>query len=554
MSASASIARAHEALRMGRRERVVQHARLAPTREEDAPALRFALEDALNTVDFGDCGRLIVVRRLLLSAVPPRAGPALMARALQNAWQALGMRAVSHNDPRAASADAVYFASRWQARLAWLAAFAVGTGLKAWYWQTALPELNVLATAHSRAQALEQLVETLLQESTQDTLAALRSWPDVVLAQLAGRLSDAATQRLLAAAVSPRSARVAAPPDQRPPATPSATPPGLRSHWAAVAQRLLAQMPLDESAAALLVALWLAQTAADRPTLDEVRLLVANAGTFATAKYHAPEATEGSAGMVTPTPSLAFASPGGVDAGDAVHQVDAMRTPSPPPPDAASTPDAAPAPFVQRIEAELPTFAPSRSLPARRAAFSRLPWLTDGVLTRQGGLLFAIHLLQVLGFEGWLAQQAAPARRPFAHAWFAHALRVNAALIDDPQHAWFEPTAADQALLARARFVEAGQFLDATQALRLWRARAERALRRHAGLTLHQLADRHAWASSSATHIDLVFALDQVDLRIRRLGLDSDPGWVPWLGRIVSFHFVAADCLPAAFTLEPPDG
>jgi hypothetical protein len=393
-----------------------------------------------------------------------------------------------------------------------------------------------------------------LQESTQDTLAALRRWPDAVLAQLAGRLSDAATQRLLAVAVSPRSARVAAPPEQRPPPAPMATPPGLRSHWAAVAQRLLAQLPLDESAGALVAALWLAPTAADRPTLDEVRLLVANAGTFARAKQQAPEATEGSASMVTPTPSLAFASPGGADAGDAVHQGDAMRTPLPRPPNAASTPHAAAAPRVQRVEADLPTFAPSRSLPARRAAFSRLPWLTDGALTRQGGLLFAIHLLQVLGFERWLAQQAVPARRPFAHAWFSHALRVNAAVIDDPQQAWFEPTAADQALLAHARFVEAGRFLDATQALRLWRVRAERALRRHAGQTLHQLVDRRAWASSSATHIDLVFALDQVDLRIRRLGLDSDPGWVPWLGRIVSFHFVATDCLPAAFTLEPPDG
>jgi hypothetical protein len=73
-------------------------------------------------------------------------------------------------------------------------------------------------------------------------------------------------------------------------------------------------------------------------------------------------------------------------------------------------------------------------------------------------------------------------------------------------------------------------------------------------MDLHELVARTAWASSSATHIDLVFALEQVDLRIRRLGLDSDPGWVPWLGRIVSFHFVTSDCLPAAFTLEPADG
>jgi len=45
----------------------------------------------------------------------------------------------------------------------------------------------------------------------------------------------------------------------------------------------------------------------------------------------------------------------------------------------------------------------------------------------------------------------------------------------------------------------------------------------------------------SRTHLDVVFGLDQVDLRFRRLGLDLDPGWMPGLGRVVSFHFVAGE-------------
>jgi hypothetical protein len=28
-----------------------------------------------------------------------------------------------------------------------------------------------------------------------------------------------------------------------------------------------------------------------------------------------------------------------------------------------------------------------------------------------------------------------------------------------------------------------------------------------------------------------------VDLRIRWAGLDLDPGWLPWLGRVVSFRY-----------------
>lgn len=40
-------------------------------------------------------------------------------------------------------------------------------------------------------------------------------------------------------------------------------------------------------------------------------------------------------------------------------------------------------------------------------------------------------------------------------------------------------------------------------------------------------------------HLDLHLATSAIDLRIRRAALDRDPGWVPWLGRIVRFHYPA---------------
>jgi hypothetical protein len=43
------------------------------------------------------------------------------------------------------------------------------------------------------------------------------------------------------------------------------------------------------------------------------------------------------------------------------------------------------------------------------------------------------------------------------------------------------------------------------------------------------------------THLDIFFQLDQADIRIRRAGLDLDPGWVPWLGRVVLFHYVPGE-------------
>jgi hypothetical protein len=39
------------------------------------------------------------------------------------------------------------------------------------------------------------------------------------------------------------------------------------------------------------------------------------------------------------------------------------------------------------------------------------------------------------------------------------------------------------------------------------------------------------------THIDILFSLEQIDLDLRRAGLDRDPGWVAALARVVTFHF-----------------
>jgi hypothetical protein len=44
----------------------------------------------------------------------------------------------------------------------------------------------------------------------------------------------------------------------------------------------------------------------------------------------------------------------------------------------------------------------------------------------------------------------------------------------------------------------------------------------------------------TGTHVDVVLGLQDVDLAVRVAGLDRDPGWVPVLGRIVLFHFLAA--------------
>ncbi len=63
-------------------------------------------------------------------------------------------------------------------------------------------------------------------------------------------------------------------------------------------------------------------------------------------------------------------------------------------------------------------------------------------------------------------------------------------------------------------------------------------LRRHAGLSLRGLVCRRGRVALTPTHWDVAFALGDTDLRLRRAALDCDPGWVPWLGRVVQFHYL----------------
>ena len=42
---------------------------------------------------------------------------------------------------------------------------------------------------------------------------------------------------------------------------------------------------------------------------------------------------------------------------------------------------------------------------------------------------------------------------------------------------------------------------------------------------------------ATETHLDLHLAARTIDIDLRLAGLDFDPGWVPWLGRVIAFHY-----------------
>jgi len=62
-------------------------------------------------------------------------------------------------------------------------------------------------------------------------------------------------------------------------------------------------------------------------------------------------------------------------------------------------------------------------------------------------------------------------------------------------------------------------------------------LRRFCEMSLRELLHQSGHVSITPTHWDVQFYINQTDLRLRRTALDSDPGWVPWLGRVLKFHY-----------------
>ena len=46
-----------------------------------------------------------------------------------------------------------------------------------------------------------------------------------------------------------------------------------------------------------------------------------------------------------------------------------------------------------------------------------------------------------------------------------------------------------------------------------------------------------ALVEAGLSHVDVYYRMADIRLAVRRVALDADPGWLPWLGRVVRFHY-----------------
>jgi hypothetical protein len=214
--------------------------------------------------------------------------------------------------------------------------------------------------------------------------------------------------------------------------------------------------------------------------------------------------------------------------------------------------------MADRVPANPPGAAPRPRKPPRWA--HACPWLATGDDTDWGGLLMLLNALAVLQLPAWLAHQP-PALQPhFARALLAQVAGRLRLPPDDPHRTLLALPDGTGPVLQHAccqwqgfawpRGFDAQGLQPAdtstAAALACWQRALVRLLRRHAGLGLVRLVRRVANIAITPTHVDVVLPLAQANLALRRLGLDCDPGWLPWFGWIVSFHYVDPGADPSA--------
>lgn len=156
------------------------------------------------------------------------------------------------------------------------------------------------------------------------------------------------------------------------------------------------------------------------------------------------------------------------------------------------------------------------------------PWLEDGCITAQGGAFYLLNFLALSSVQDKLSGHDLPGAgwRWLLSLMRAFGVEPDAALAQFMAIQCGLTQGSDLALLPSPLPGPQAQELLA-QALRRY---GEEAVQASFGLVPARLLH-------SPTHVDVHLRMDDIRLPVRRAGLDVNPGWLPWLGRVVTFHY-----------------
>jgi hypothetical protein len=215
-----------------------------------------------------------------------------------------------------------------------------------------------------------------------------------------------------------------------------------------------------------------------------------------------------------PAPEEAGLKPATRDASAEADTCDAVASIAPAQPGVASPDDGIP-------ETCEPVVATQSNPPARHV------WLVDGAPTRSAGLFFLLNVLARIGMPEAIASGLAAASPDLLPRLLLRLARHSKIAADDPVTQWLASQLngddADAAAVQRE--------------VRKWAVAVRRWCWRTGKITAREIVARHGRFVVNRADIDISLPLDEADIRIRRIGLDLDPGWLPWFGRVVRFHY-----------------
>jgi hypothetical protein len=506
--------------------------RLRGASEEALRRAELVLEDAMRTASLRDeGGRILLVRRLALGRLRSGARAEQVARTLEDALEVAAADCRHGTEPAAGQADMVWFADALEAHLALARRLLGGPPPRAWYWRLVArswrPEdgvhVGLVALARSlralpeAAVALPAWVAALVHDGHGRALAGALEATEVGSAAEALGLPSAETSigvvgRQAIDALRPppesvHSANGTTDGERTPPATRRSGPRDL----------------------------------SNAPPSSTVETEAGDAGRTAPAPTSHAQETE--AHTVVELPPLAPGAP--VEARPPGRGPRSRR--SPPLLDVASgrpsggasgkaasrrrDPDRSATPTAPSAGASAPP--PSRTPETTDPPEHEAPLWPDQSATRAGGIAFVLNVLVRLGYAAWLEGRPVWAERDVARRVLVRIVDGLGVPREDPVRALIRPTGPVGTVYA----VQGPRREREAVVVRAWSLAVHGWLRRHAGVGMAELVLRPGSLALSRTHVDVWFDPEACDLRIRRAGLDLDPGWLDWLGRVVAFHY-----------------
>ena len=501
-------------------DRIVRHLRLRARDEGDVRSTARRLEDALRCASLPDNGgRLLLVRRLDLGCLPADISSQSLALLVERRVGESGYTWVHGGTATASQANAVWFQDTADALITLARQVTQRTPLaSAWFWRSVLPN-------YSAALAPTRILEMIVAH------AAAEPAGRVILAQLVAALADIVAPEVLPTLFSPAAQRV----------------------LQLTARQLGLSGVVEHGAAAEGSTGWWRRPQGDAVQLSSavqsiapwLPLLLAAAGWTEIASVRTPIRPRPDRGnptvkhetMAIDSPSCA---PGLSDNPEQAADSGAFA-PSRAHPSNYSPGRLDDAPPEQPLENSAPARRPLENAPQTPPAFYEMH------ASRAAGLLFLLTVLTRLGFDEWSAALTPAQAQSVACGVLRKALRRLRVDEGDPAHAMLAALPTDSLPFGAVEAPEAwsdpriGLEMPATAdsgtLAALWLTACRRSLRRAARIGVASLVLRPGKFAWSLTHLDVYFDLSNIDLRVRRSALDIDPGWLPWLGRVVGFHY-----------------